>query len=193
MNDFELDNMRQQMATLKQKLEQQEIVNDRIIRKSMKKNARSITRRYYILIAIALLMIPYGYWAFVKLSGLSITFWIGTSLFMLVCAGATYYNSLRLSNANMMRGNLIDVQRDMARAKKFDNYWLLFGIPAAILWFAWYGSEVWKQDPDAAETLLFGGTFGAILGLIIGLSIHFRSQRQYREIIDQIEEVTETE
>jgi hypothetical protein len=53
MNEnFELENMRQQMETLKKKLDQQEIVNDRFIRQSMKKNADNIIRRYHILMAI---------------------------------------------------------------------------------------------------------------------------------------------
>ena len=64
-NDMELEAMRQQMNTLKKKLEQQEIVNDRIIRHSMKQTAGNISRRYYIIMALCLLMIPYSYWAFV--------------------------------------------------------------------------------------------------------------------------------
>ena len=43
MNEhFELENMRQQMNTLKKKLDQQEIVNDRLIRRSMKNTAGNI-------------------------------------------------------------------------------------------------------------------------------------------------------
>ena len=48
MNDFELSNMRQQMETLKKKLSAQEIVNDRLIRRSMRDTAGSISRRYWI-------------------------------------------------------------------------------------------------------------------------------------------------
>ena len=58
MMDYELDEMRQQMQTLKNKLEKQEIVNESIVRHSMKKSADSIARRYYILMAVALLMLP---------------------------------------------------------------------------------------------------------------------------------------
>ena len=59
MNEnFELENMREQMNTLKKKLEQQEIVNDRFIRHSMKKTAGNISRRYYFIMAVCLLMIP---------------------------------------------------------------------------------------------------------------------------------------
>ena len=57
MNEnFELENMRQQMNTLKKKLEQQEIVNDRMIHKSMKRTTSSIMRRYYAIMALCLLM-----------------------------------------------------------------------------------------------------------------------------------------
>ena len=46
MNEnFELEEMRQQMTTLKNKLDQQDIVNDRLIRHSMKKTAGNSNRR----------------------------------------------------------------------------------------------------------------------------------------------------
>ena len=48
-NDFELENMRQQMQTLKNKLNEQEIVNDRLMRRSMTKEVNNITRRYYMI------------------------------------------------------------------------------------------------------------------------------------------------
>ena len=83
-NDMELEGMRQQLTTLKDKLNQQEILNDHIIRRSMKKEVNNITRRYNIIMLIGLLMVPYGYWCFVKLCGLSILFWIATSIFMLI-------------------------------------------------------------------------------------------------------------
>ena len=87
--NFELENMREQMATLKKKLDQQEIVNDRFIRHSMEKTAGDIKRTYIWLIILSVAMIPYSYWVFVILCHFSIAFWIATSIFMLVCGGAT--------------------------------------------------------------------------------------------------------
>ena len=191
MNDFELDNMRQQMETLKKKLEKQEIVNDRIIRQSMKKTASSISVRYYIVMALGLLMVPYMYFVFYEHFGLSLAFSIASGLFMLVCTAATYYNSLNLSNSNMMHGNLLDVRRRMARAKKFDANWLFFGIPAIIVWLGWLGYEFYQKDGDTALGMIIGAVIGGIIGAIIGFSMHFKTQRQYQEIIDQIEEMEE--
>ncbi|MBP5711589.1 MAG: hypothetical protein J6W77_01125 [Prevotella sp.] len=186
MNEAQFEDMRQQMNILKKKLEQQEIMNERVIRNSMKKTVSSINLRYYIIMALCLFIIPYGYWAFVQISGLSLAFWIGTCILMLICAGATFYNGKDLRDSGLMRNNLIDVRKKVARAKKFDSNWLFFGIPMIILWFGWF---VWEIDQKG---LLIGGAVGGIIGLLIGLRIHYKTQRNYHEIIDQIEELSES-
>jgi len=189
-NDLELEAMRQQMATLKKKLDQQEIVNARIIRHSMERTANKINRRYYAIMALCLLMIPYSYWAFVKLNSFSVPFWIYTCIVMLVCLGGTYYNSRNL-DLDMMTNSLVDVRRYMARAKKFDANWLFVGIPFAIVFLGWFMYESYQLHPNAIFNGLFwGGCIGGIAGAIWGFSLHFKTQRQYQEIIDQIEDIT---
>jgi len=189
-NEFELEDMRQQLNTLKKKLDQQEIVNDRIIRHSMEKTANKINRRYYFIMAVCVLMIPYSYWAFVILSGFSIPFWIFTCIVMLVCLGGTYYNSRNL-DLDMMTNSLVDVRRHMARAKKFDANWLFIGIPLIIVFLGWFMYESYQLHPGAITNGLFwGGCIGGVIGAIYGFSLHFKTQRQYQEIIDQIEDVT---
>jgi hypothetical protein len=190
MNEAQFEDMRRQMNTLKNKLEQQEIVNDRIIRRSMKQEASQISRRYNIIMVLCILMIPYTYVVFKMNLGLSLTFWIGTSIFMLICAGATYYNSLNIANANMMSKNLVEVGQKMARAKKFDANWLFFGIPAVIVWLAWLVWELYQQDADVARYSLYGVVCGAVLGSVIGIKIHTKTLQQYQNIIDQIEDLT---
>ena len=145
MNEnYDLENMRQQMTTLKNKLNHQEIVNDRLIRRSMRNEVNTIARRYYIIMAVGLLMVPYGYWCFVKLTGLSIFFWIVTSIFMLVCAGATYYTLRKINDPNMMNRNLVEARKKVASAKKFEVNWLFFAIPAVVLWLGWFLYEVYQ-------------------------------------------------
>ena len=191
-NDFELENMRQQMTMLKNKLNQQEIVNDRLIRHSMKNTASNINRTYIWLIVLSVLMVPYGYWAFVVLSHFSIAFWIGTSIFMLVCGAATYYNKRNVSDTNLMTNNLVDVGRHMARGKKFDADWLFYGIPGSVLWLAWFFYEVYKQNHDLfSHPMFWAGCVGGTIGAFVGFSIHFKTQRQYQDIIDQIEDLTQ--
>ena len=193
-NDFELENMRQQMTTLKNKLNQQEIVNDRLIRRSMKNEVNTITRRYYIIMALGLFMIPYGYWCFVKLCGLSLFFWIATSIFMLVCVGATFYTLRKINDPDMMNRNLVEARKKVASAKKFEANWLFFGIPAVVLWLSWFLYETYQLHGGALSNGLFwGGCIGGIIGAICGLYLNFKTQRQYQDIIDQIEDLTAEE
>ena len=191
-NDMELESMRQQLDTLKEKLNQQDILNDHIIRRSMKKDVNNITRHYYIIIAIGLLMVPYGYWCFVKLCGLSYFFWIVTSIFMLICVGATFYNSRKISDPELMSHSLVEARKKVASAKKFESNWLLFGIPAVILWISWFFYEIYQiQGGDFNNGFFWGGCVGGIIGAVCGIKMHFKTQRQYQDIIDQIEEITE--
>ena len=192
MNEnFNLEEMRQQMTTLKNKLNQQEIVNDRLIRRSMRNEVSNINRRYNIIMAIGILMVPYGYWCFVKLAGLSIFFWIATSIFMLICAGATFYNSRKISDPGLMSHSLVEARKKVASAKKFESNWLLFGIPAVILWMGWFFYETYQiQGGDFYNGFFLGGCIGGIIGAIIGIKIHLKTQRQYQDVIDQIEDLT---
>ena len=189
-NDMELESMRQQMNTLKKKLGEQEIVNDRLIRQSMRNQVNTITHRNYVIMAMGVIMVPYFYWAFVKLSGFSMIFWICSSIFMLICTGATYYNTRKISNTDLINHNLVEVRQRVASAKKFDVDWLKFGIPAVILWFVWFLYEVYLQDNDLANGLFWGGCIGGIIGAIAGFRYHFKTQHQYQEIIDEIEDIT---
>ena len=190
--DTQFEEMRKQMEMLKSKLDKQEIVNDRILRKSMKKNMNNITRRYTILVVLALLMIPYAYYVFVSMMDYSIGFWIATVVFMLICSGFTVWNGRDLYTGNLMEKNLLEVRQKMALAKKRDNQWMLFGIPMLILWLAYFVYEVYqKGGAEEVHTLLLASAFGGAVGLILGLTIHFKTQREYQEIIDQIEEMTE--
>ena len=179
------------MTTLKNKLNQQEIVNERLMRRSMRNEVNTITRRYYIIMALGIFMVPYGYWCFVKLSGLSIFFWIVTSIFMLICAGATFYNTRKISDSGLMNRSLVEARQKVASAKKFESNWLFFGIPAVILWMGWFFYEIYQINGGSIYNGLFlGGCIGGIIGAIAGINLHFKTQRQYQEIIDQIEDIT---
>ena len=55
INESQFEDMRQQLNTLKKKLSEQEIVSDRLVRRSMRNQVNNITRRYYIIMARCLM------------------------------------------------------------------------------------------------------------------------------------------
>ena len=187
--DFELDEMRQQMAILKDKLEKQTIVDDRVIRRAIKHNLSTINKRYLIVSIIAIAMIPYGYWAFVKLNGLSIPLWIASCVMMLMVVGFCYFNGRAMRDKKLVEGNLQDTMRRVAAAKKRDANWLWIGIPMVTAWAIWVGWEMAQKM--GAENLKFFMPFFIICivaGILIGLAVHFKTQRHYRNILEQIED-----
>ena len=191
MNETQFEDMRQQLNTLKKKLDEQEIVNERLMRRSMRNQVNNITRRYYIIMALCVMMVPYGYWCFVVLSHLSISFWITTSIFMLICGGATFYNCQKINDQGMMSHSLVEARKKVASAKKFESNWLMFGIPAVIIWLCWFFYELYQMNNEAfADGIFWGGCVGGLIGAICGIRIHLKTQRQYQDIIDQIEDLT---
>ena len=188
--DFELDEMRQQMAILKNKLDDQTIVNDRLIRRAVKNSVSTINKRYLVISIIAFAMIPYGYWAFVKLNGLSISLWIAMSVIMLAVIGFCIYNGHEMRKNDFVSNNLLDTKRKTLKAQKRDAMWPYFGIPVAIGWAAWVGWEMTqKLEGDFLKYFIPWFIICVTAGALIGLKVHFKTQRHFRDILDQIEDV----
>ena len=137
-------------------------------------------------------MIPYGYWAFVILNGLSIPVWIASSVMMLIVVGFCFFNGRATRDSKLMEGNLQETMRKVATAKKRDANWLWIGIPMATAWAGWVGWEM-VQKMDAQDWKIFVPFFIICLvaGIIIGLTVHFKTQRYYRDIIEQIEDIND--
>lgn len=189
--EFELDEMRQQMAILKDKLENQTIVNDRFIRRSVKRGVSTINKRYLVIGIIALALIPYGYWAFVMLGGLSVALWLASCVMMLIVVGFMIYNTRDMRDKDLMNNNLLDVKRKVALAKKRDANWLWFGIPMALAWGSWAVYEMSQKMGNTEYFLPFCIVF-ILAGVLVGLNIHFKTQRHFSDIIEQIEDLEDS-
>lgn len=187
-NDLELEQMRQQMAILQNKLDNQAIVSDRFIRRSVSHSATTINRRYLVISIVALAMIPYGYWAFVKLNGLSIALWIAMSVLMLAVVGFCIYNGREMRRRDFTSGNLLDTKRKALAAKRRDNNWQWFGIPMATAWAVWVGWEMAQKMGADVKFFIPFFIICSVAGIVMGLTVHFRTQRHYRDIIEQIED-----
>ena len=186
--ELELEEMRQQLDILKNKLDNQTIVNDRFIRKSMKANVNAINKRYLIIMIVALAMIPYGYWAFVMMNGLSIWLWIACCVLMLMVVAFNFFNGHALRDPNLMNDSLVETKRTVLKAKKRDNNWLFVGIPLVMAWASWAVYELSQQWDDTS--LVIPWCIVCILaGVAIGLKVHFRTQRHFDDIVEQIEEL----
>ena len=136
-------------------------------------------------------MIPYGYWAFVMIGGLSVALWLASCLMMLIVVGFMIYNSRDMRDNALMSGNLLEVKRKVTLAQKRDANWLWFGIPMALAWGAWAVYEMSQKMGDN-EYIVPCCIVGVLVGALIGLKVHFKTQSRFSEIIEQIEDLEDT-
>ncbi len=186
----EFEDMREQLNILKEKLQRQAIVNDQIFRRSMKRSVLGINRRYTVISILCLLIIPYSYWAFVVLNGMSIYFFMATALMMLFTFGYTVYNGYHL-NRRLMEKDMVEARSKVARAKKLDQDWLKIGIPMTVAWLSYFVYEEYRIF-DGGDWKILAGicVISAAVGGAIGMKIHLKIQDEYEQILDEIDDFT---
>lgn len=192
----ELELLRQQMNVLKEKLDAQEIVNDRLVAKSMRKEMSWIKK--YIYVQFALIPFVALIWVGVKyILGLS---WWNYSFLMLICVVSVYIdyvvNVKALSNADYHKNNLIETARKLVKMKRQRTIQMIVEILLLILWLIWTFLEVNSAQSTATgirQSLLqggiIGGYIGGVIGIIVAFVIFYKMQRTNDRMIEQIDDM----
>lgn len=190
-SNLELNQLREELNTFKSRLETQQIVNNKMMRKVMKEKVIDINRRYLGVSILCVFAIPYCFWCFYYLMHTSIWLCLYTSFFLLTALIYTLFNGKDLRNNRLLDMDLMEVGKKIAKAKKLDHDWLKIGIPILIIWLVWLFLEMYHQFSGETFTIFFlSGCIGGALGAIIGLRLHFKTQKNYQHILEQIDEMT---
>lgn len=192
----EFEEMRQQLDILKNKLDNQTLINDKLIRQSML-NKMSFMKKYTWVSFLALLFIYYAYYEAREMFNLSWWFYGFTVIFMTfsVCIDA-YIN--HVNKKDFLNGDLIAASLQMQRMKKLRKKSLLYTLPLMTIWVSWLFIELYNGSSavnGGANTSLFygamvGGGVGLVIGVAIGIWLYLRMQRINSDIISQIDELT---
>lgn len=190
-NEFE--EMKAQLALLNKKLEQETIVNERLIRRSMKEKASSLRRKAIIESVVSLIMIPYFIWVMPQLIGLSTGFCMFVCFMLALALGYNYYIHSHFRPDEFVYGDLIKAKKDTLMLKKFYANWLKFiGIPFIIVFLGWFAFEIKQHfQGEELQSILGGMAIGLVLGVIIGTYRYLKTQRMADDILTQIEELSE--
>lgn len=185
----EMEEMRRQMAVLKEKLEKEEILSDRLLRNTMQNQVRSIRRRANLSIVAGVCVLTVGPMAFSNL-GTSTTFIVVTSLMMLVIMLLTVMMHSKLREADVRDGELLAVARNARRLKDDYRRWRNIGIPLMTAWLVWLVVEVvhGQNNPTDSLIMLTPVIIGGIIGGILGVMRHNHLVGMLDDIIRQIEE-----
>lgn len=188
----ELEDMRAQIAILKDKLDKQTIVNDTHIRNSMKSKRSEMTRTIGITIFAGVLAIPYCIGVFCYM-GLSPVFIAATGLMLAVCVWLTIKQQLTLKGLDFSQGKLLEVAEKLNKVKVHYHEWIKIALPMLIIWFSWLMYEVITHC-GIEEPMTMGFCVGAAIGGVVGGIIGYRTNRKIvrksTEILEQIDEIT---
>ena len=194
MNDIdsrELQEMKEQLAILTQKLEKETIVNERLIRQSMKNKASSIRRVAIAETIITLIMIPYFIWVMPEILNISTGLCYFTCFFMALALVCNYYIHSRFRPDKFIEGNLLEARKDTLLMKKIYINWLKFiALPFIIVFFSWFIHDIRLAYPsEELNGIYYGIGFGILIGSIIATILFKRVQNAANEILEQIEEM----
>lgn len=189
---MEFEEMKAQLALLNKKLEKETIVNERLIRRSMKEKASSLRRKAIVESIISAIMIPYFIWVMPELIGLSTGFCVFVCFMLALALGYNYYIHSHFRPDEFVYGDLVKAKKNTLMLKKFYANWLKFiGIPFIIVFLGWFAYEIKQHfQGEELQSILGGMVIGLVLGVIIGTYRYLKTQRMADAILDQIEELS---
>lgn len=179
-----------QINDLKNKLEKQNIVNDKHIRNSFRTKISDINRTVTMTVIVGILALVYCTWFF-HFKGLSLAFTIATGLMLAVCVLLTLIQKIQLSRIDISGGNLVETARDISKIRTHYKDWYKTAIPMIIIWFGWMTYEILTRFEMTPMTIGFlsGAATGGILGGIIGGRINKKIINRTEELLGYIEEL----
>lgn len=186
-NTYELEEMKQQMLLLKKKLEQQKIVNEKMLRSAMKKKLYGLNRKVRVIFIVGILVTIWapGYFTLV---GFTPLFCAATALMLLFSALKTFQYHRKLWRLNLSESNLIELAEELTLLRTRYKNWYKFAWGMLIPWIVWMGYEATKIFGEELVWYIGGSAIGIIIGGLIGTRMNNNIIRRTDELLEQIEE-----
>lgn len=194
-NNNELEIMRSQMASFKKQLEQQEIINSRIMAESMKKKFSWIKK---IIIGEIILIPIFLYLVFAAKYYFNLSWWsVVTFVILLLCDIWCDYdiNMRAIKDSDYSHDNLIDTIEKLVKMKQRRAKQTVIMLTATIVMSIWLlieiGFHLIAINADTGMWFRFyGGGTGAFIGVAVAWWIYRKMQKTNDEMIKQIEEIS---
>ena len=189
-NDFnELDDLRQQINAIKEKVNEQGHLNEELVKKAIQKKMKGVHRTILWIAILAVAVIPL-YILMKYEDGFSWPFTIFTILFLLGFVTIDYFiNRMDISH---MGDDMMETARKLTQMKKNRSRSQRIGIGISIVWLAWFCYEFYMTHIEelgnrtAMAAIIFLFLFGAIVGLASSYYLYRKMQRANDDMINQI-------
>ncbi len=184
---IEFEQMREQIALLKEKLLRQQIISERAIIEAAQKGISKLNKAGTKWGIFGIFAVVYCTFAFHRF-GFSDGFVIGTAIMLAICAAVTIYAHLGIRSIDVANGNLVDISQRLIRFRKIYSRYHLYAVPMVLVWcyFLYYDAQRMLGN---AEYFLIGACVGGAIGAIIGLKAHFKVIHDTDKVLKNINEL----
>lgn len=193
MNNNEFNEMRRQLALLKDKLNRQQIVNEQLVRDAVKGKINDLTRMRRskrIMLCGCIIFVPV---ILIKVIGLPVWFAAVTALFFIVALAYNEYYMEGIDSHNLSSGGLLQVSQKAARLQRQTRRWLFVGIPLLLVWMLLFcyliNNYTWFLIAD--NEIVTGLLTGLFVGSLLGYIMYRRQQRMVDDLQAAIREMQE--
>lgn len=188
----EVDELREQLALFKHRLDQQEIISDRLMRRSMNARISIFTKTSVIADIAVLLMMPLVFWVFSKMG---ISWYLGLIVLLGVIIELAY-NIIchrRIQQLFTEGNDLLTVRRGLLKFKKAERQAMLISLPLITLWalaLCWQ-LGVFADNPTASVAAIgIRVGIGFCIGTLIVFCGYFWEMHRVNRSIREIDELS---
>lgn len=182
-----MEELKQQFAILTDKLESQEINNERLLRTVMKTKMKSINKYYYWLFFLGLPIIILCFQTFYCKGQVSLLFYVSTVLLAVldtICGMVIN----KMGNNQWQEADLLTARQTLVQMKQRRKKGEIISIPLVIIWLSFFVLEVFRSSANAFMLSTFA-VIGGLLGLGIGLLAYRKMQRTNDELTREIDQL----
>ncbi len=193
----EIEIMRQQLATLKQQLDTQQIVNKDLLRKVMRSKASWLNR----FVNIEIITLPVVYILFVIISAAyGLSQWYAFSFLILGALDTILdWRTVRIPAEMFSSASILELKKFLLRQKRERHIQIFVGGPLCVIWVvAFFMGMVKNVDMSSSEIAqvartggLFGGIVGGIVGVVVMIVLYRKMQRTNDTLLNDIRELEE--
>lgn len=177
----ELEELRRQVAEFKNRIEEQDVVNAKLLSEAMRGRVSWIKSYNIWICVLGIVMLPLIV-PLLRMAGCS---W---GPVVLIAAGLlfdivfTFWNVSGIRNKVFAANDVLTVRRRLLAFKKRSQIQMLIDVPLIIIWLAWMGF-------DTADKASGGGiVIGGLIGLAVAFFLYYREVRSLNEAVRQIDE-----
>ena len=191
LNEFnELDDIRQQLNAIKNKVDEQGHLNVPLVKETIKDKMKNVHRTSMMLAVASMFSIPLFIWMKYEMN-LSWPLIIVTIVMMLGSIIADYF--INRIDVHRMGDDMVDTARRLTKMKANRSKSHRINLTVALLWLLWFIYEFYNSHltlgVKAAQISVIPIIIGATVGATLGVFIYHKMQCDIDEMIRQINDI----